>query len=101
MAKVWEIRGLFGNEYALESALGELKKQPGLECEVLDRRNLSVRISKRDEKLEGMVKRTFDIFHGFVESEAPLGDFDAKKASAKAKKLKQIEKKRLEAKKGH
>ncbi len=101
MAKVWEIRGLFGNEYALEGAVEELKKQSGIECQVLDRRNLSVRMPKRDQKLEDAVKRTFEIFHGFTESEAPLGEFDAKKAEEKAKKLKQIEKKRIEAKKGH
>lgn len=97
MAKVWEIRGLFGNEYALEGAMEELKKHQGLGFEKLDRRNLSVRLSKRNAETEGIVRRTFDIFHGFVESEAPLGVFDKKMAEAKQKKLKAIEEKRKKA----
>ncbi|MDV3244217.1 MAG: hypothetical protein LYZ66_03430 [Nitrososphaerales archaeon] len=94
MGRPWEIRGLFGNEYALERAVDELKKQSGLECVVLDRRNISVRLSKRNEETEGVVKRAFEIHHGFVESEAPLGDFDARKLAEKEKKLKQYEEKR-------
>ncbi|HXW36525.1 MAG TPA: hypothetical protein VEJ36_01285 [Nitrososphaerales archaeon] len=101
MGKVWEIRGLFGNEYALEGAAEALKSMKGLEWVVMDRRNLSVRLSRRDEKLEEAVRRTFDIYHGFVESQAPLGEFDAKKAALKVKKMKEVEKKRLEYKKSH
>lgn len=94
MARLWEIRGLFGNEYAMEQAIEELKKHNGFEWVVLDRRNLSVRIAERDEGIEGIVKRTFEIHHGFVESEAPLGEYDAKKEAAKRKKLGQEKKKR-------
>jgi len=94
MAGVWEIRGLFGNEYAMEQAIEELKKHSGYEYAVLDRRNLSVRFPKRDEATESIVKRTFEIYHGFVESEAPLGEFEAKKKAEKAKKLKKDEEKR-------
>jgi len=94
MAKTWEIRGLFGNEYAMEQAAEELKQQKGLEAVVLDRRNLSVRMTERDEKSEAVVKRTIEIHHGYVESEAPLGNYEEKKAAAKAKKAKEAEKKK-------
>lgn len=97
MGKPWEIRGLFGNEYALERAVDELKNYSVLQCVVLDRRNISVRLSKRNEEVEGIVRRAFEIHHGFVESEAPLGDFDAKKLAEKQKKLKQYEAKRKKA----
>ena len=94
MAGVWEIRGLFGNEYAMEQAIEELKKHQGYDFAVLDRRNISVRFRKRNETTESVVKRTFEIYHGFVESEAPLGEFDEKKKAEKAKKLKKDEEKR-------
>lgn len=94
MDKVWEIRGLFGNEYAMETAIEELKKHDGFEYQVLDRRNLSIRLRRRDENLEGMIRRTIDIAHGFVESEAPLGDYDRMKQEVKLKKLKEIEQKK-------
>ena len=94
MAGVWEIRGLFGNEYAMEQAIEELKKHQGYDYAVLDRRNISVRFQKRNEATESVVKRTFEIYHGFVESEAPLGEFDEKKSAEKAKKLKKEEEKR-------
>ena len=98
MAKIWEIRGLFGNEFAMENAIEELKNHKGFEWAVLDRRNLSVRFSRRDPETEEIVKRAFEIHHGFVESEAPLGDYEAKRAKEKRKKLEKEEKKR---KKGH
>lgn len=94
MAKTWEIRGLFGNEFAMEGAIEELKKHQGLEWVKLDRRNLSVRLAKRDRELEELIKRAVDIYHGWIESEAPLGEFDAKKAAEKAKKTKEFEEKR-------
>lgn len=90
----WEIRGLFGNEYAMEQAVAELKKHQGLEWAVLDRRNLSVRIPKRDARLEEMVKRTFEMCHGFAEHEGPLGEYDREGRAALAKKLKKEEEKR-------
>ena len=96
----WEIRGLFGNEYAIEQVVEELKKHKGFVFEVLDRRNISVRFDKRNESVESLVKRTFDIHHGWVESEAPLGEYDHKRKEAKEKRAKKDEKKRkLAAKK--
>jgi len=94
MAKVWEIRGLFGNEYAMEQAIEELKRHQGLEYAVLDRRNLSVRFPTRSAPTEAIVKRTFEIYHGFVESEAPLGEFDQRKKAEREKKIKRDEEKR-------
>lgn len=94
MGRPWEIRGLFGNEYAMEQAVEELKNHKGFDYVVLDRRNLSVRFQSRDEPTEAIVKRTFEIYHGFVESEAPLGDFDEKKKVEKEKKLKKDAEKR-------
>ena len=97
MARDWEIRGLFGNEYALETAVEELKKHEGVRCEVLDRRNLSVRLKGRDESLEGIVRRAIEIAHGYVESEAPLGEFERTKQRLKEKKLKEFEEKKKRA----
>lgn len=97
MAKAWEIRGLFGNEFAMEQAIEELKKRNGFEWAVLDRRNLSVRFVKRDVETEEMVKRTLEIHHGFVESQAPLGDYDLRKEAVRQKKLRKEEKKRAKS----
>jgi len=97
MARDWEIRGLFGNEYALETAVEELKKHEGVECQVLDRRNLSVRLKGRDDSLEGIIKRAIEIAHGYVESEAPLGEFERTKQRLKEKKLKEFEEKKRRA----
>jgi hypothetical protein len=94
MARPWEIRGLFGNEYAMEQAIEELKKHEGFEWVVLDRRNLSVRMKERGRETEDIVKRTFEIFHGYVESEAPLGDYDLRQDAEKRKKIKDEEKKK-------
>lgn len=94
MARLWEIRGLFGNEYAMEQAVEELKKYKGLEPVVLDRRNLSVRMAERDEETESIVKRTLEIHHGYVESEAPLGEYDAKRQAMMQKKIRETEKRR-------
>jgi hypothetical protein len=93
MAKAWEIRGLFGNEYALEGAMEMLKSQKGVEFEKLDRRNLSVRLGRRDRRTEDAVKRTIDIFHGFVEAEGPVGEFDKKKEAERQAKVKAYEEK--------
>lgn len=100
LAKTWEIRGLFGNEYAMENAVEELRKQQGLDCAVLDRRNLSVRLRRRNPELEGVVKRTFEIHHGFVESEAPLGEYDQKREAVRLKKLREFEAKKRAQRKG-
>ncbi len=98
MTGTWEIRGLFGNEYAMEQAIEELKKHQGFEWVVLDRRNLSVRFAKRSSETEEIVKRTFEIHHGYVESQAPLGDYDKMKADMKRKKAEK-DKKRAAKKK--
>ncbi len=94
LPKMWEIRGLFGNEFAMETAIDELKKHEGFEFQVLDKRNLSIRLLRRDETLEEMIKRAIDIAHGYVESEAPLGVYDRNKQDIKLKKLKEFEEKK-------
>ena len=91
---MWEIRGLFGNEYAMEQAVEELKKHSGYEWVVLDRRNLSVRFSKRDPVTEEVVKRTFEIYHGYPEHEGPLGEYDAQRKAEHDKKMKKDEEKK-------
>ena len=90
----WEIRGLFGNEYAMEQAIEELKKHEGYEWTVLDRRNLSVRFSKRDAEMEEVVKRTLEMYHGFAEHEGPLGEYDRIRREEKEKKKRKEEKAR-------
>ncbi|MDG7023514.1 MAG: hypothetical protein JRN45_03205 [Nitrososphaerota archaeon] len=96
---MWEIRGLFGNEYAMEQAVEELKKHKGVEWAVLDRRNISVRLQKRDRDTEEIVKRTIEIHHGFTEHEGPLGKFDRLKREEREQKLKKEEEKRRRAQK--
>ncbi len=91
---MWEIRGLFGNEYAMEQAIEELKKHEGFEWAVLDRRNLSVRFAKRSPDVEEVVKRTLEMYHGFAEHEGPLGEYDKIRREERAKKLKKDEEKR-------
>jgi hypothetical protein len=94
MARLWEIRGLFGNEFAMEKAIDELKKHKGFDWIVLDRRNLSVRMKERNKVKEDLVRRTLEMCHGYVESEAPLGVYDSQKESEKRKKIRQDEKNR-------
>jgi hypothetical protein len=98
MSGDWEVRGLFGNELAMENAVDELKKMENApEFIVLDRRNLSIIMSKRDVKTRQLVKNIITIAHGYVEADAPLGQYDAKKAEIKRKKLKEYEEKRKKA----
>lgn len=97
MARAWEIRGLFGNEYAMEQAIEELKKHEGFEWTVLDRRNISVRFLKRNHEGEEMVKRTFEIYHGYFEHEGPLGEYDRLRQEEKEKKQKKEEGKKKRA----
>ena len=97
MAGIWEIRGLFGNEYAMEQAIAELGKHKGFEWVVLDRRNISVRFSRRDSQSEDVVKRTFEICHGFTEHEGPLGEYDRTRKEEREKKLKKEEEKKRKA----
>lgn len=91
---VWEIRGLFGNEYAMEQAVSELKKHRGFEVEVLDRRNLSVRFANRDRGTEELVKRALEMYHGYMEHEGPLGEYDRQRRDEKEKKRKSDQEKR-------
>lgn len=99
MTGTWEIRGLFGNEYAMEQAIEELKRQDGVEWSVLDRRNLSIRFQRRDPEKEEVVKRTLEMYHGFAEHEGPLGEYDEERAQERARKLKKEEEKKKRA--GH
>ncbi len=91
MGKVWEIRGLFGNEFGMEAAIDELKKLEGLDLVVLDRRNLSVRLAKRDDTKEEVVKRAFEIHHGYAEHEGQLGEYDRQRKEEREKKLRKEE----------
>ena len=91
---MWEIRGLFGNEYAMEQAIEELKKHKGYEWAVIDRRNLSVRLPRRDRETEEVVKRTLEMSHGYAEHEGPLGEYDRIRREEREKKLKKEEEKR-------
>ena len=65
-----------------------------MQYQVLDRRNLSVRLKGRDESLEGIIRRAIEIAHGYVESEAPLGEFERTKQRLKEKKLREFEEKK-------
>jgi hypothetical protein len=94
MAGPWEIRGLFGNEFAMEQAVDELKNHKGFECAVLDRRNLSITFARRHAETEGLVKQAIEIHHGYVEHEGPLGQYDRIKHEEQAKKRKEDEEKR-------
>jgi len=94
MAKAWELRGIFGNEFAMEQAIEELKKNTGFEWTALDRRNLSVRFVKRNAETEEIVKRILEIHDGFVEHEGPLGQYDRIKQKERDKKRIRDEKKR-------
>jgi len=91
---MWEIRGLFGNEYAMEQAIEELKKHQGYKWEVLDRRNLSIRFERRDAGAEELVRRTLEMYHGYAEHEGPLGEYDRQRREALEKKLKKEERKK-------
>ncbi|HKT22258.1 MAG TPA: hypothetical protein VJR06_06615 [Nitrososphaerales archaeon] len=94
MPGVWEIRGLFGNEYAMEQAIEELKKHKGLEWTVLDRRNLSIRLPRKEPETEEIVKRTLEMYHGFAEHEGPLGEYDRQRREEREKKIKKEEEKK-------
>jgi hypothetical protein len=98
MARLWEVDGIFGNELALENAVDELKKLQGIEFEVRDRRNLRIVMGGDDEETRGLVRNVITMAHGFVESDAPAGEYDRKVEKKRRAKLKELEerKKRLE-----
>ena len=98
----WEVRGIFGNEYALEGAVDELKKLDKVpDFKVLDRRNLQVLVTKSDTQTRELVKKVIMIAHGYVEADGPLGHYDAKRAEIKRRKMKEYEEKRKAALQGH
>ncbi len=78
----------------MEQAIEELKKHEGFEWAVLDRRNLSVRFAKRNPKVEEVVKRTLEMYHGYAEHEGPLGEYDGLRSKERDSKLKKDEGKR-------
>jgi hypothetical protein len=96
-SEMWEIRGLFGNEYAMEQAIEELKKHQGYQWAVLDRRNISITLEKRNAETEELVKRTLEMYHGFAEHEGPLGEYDRLRREQKEKKLQKEEKQKKSA----
>jgi hypothetical protein len=98
MTPRWEVDGLFGNEYAMEKAVEELKKVEDIEFRALDRRNL--RIMLRDDNIEAreLIKNIIKIAHGFVENDGPVGELDRKIAQKKREKIKATEAKRKRGK---
>jgi hypothetical protein len=91
---MWEIIGLFGNEYALDNTIEDLKEN-GIDNVVkLDRRYISVRFEKRNKEMEEKAKRIIEFNHGFIEAEAHLGEYDKQLRKAKIEKVKKEEKKR-------
>jgi len=98
MPSDWEVRGIFGNEYAMENAVDELKKMDQVpEFKVLDRRNLRVVMSARDTRTREQVRNIITIAHGYVEADGPLGRYDAERAEIKRRKTKEYEEKRKRA----
>lgn len=91
MAPLWEVNGLFGNEYAMESAVEELKKVEGVELRVLDRRNLRVSLKNDDVEMRDLIKNIIKIAHGFVENDGPSGELDRKIQKKKLEKIKALE----------
>ncbi len=99
MVPLWEVNGLFGNEYALESAVEELKKVEGIELSVLDRRNLRVSLKNDNVEMRDLIKNIIKIAHGFVENDGPSGEMDRKIAKKKLEKVKATEAKKKRLKK--
>ena len=97
MAPLWEVIGLFGNEYAMEGAVDELRKIDGVEFRVLDRRNLRISLKNDDAELRDLVKNIITIAHGFVENDGPAGELDRKKEKKRLEKIKALEAKKKRA----
>jgi hypothetical protein len=93
MAKSLEVRGLFGNEYAMENAIEEIKKLKDVQYRILDRRNLQIILSYNDEKTKGLIKNIIKMTHGFVDGDAPLGEIDRERDRLKLKKFRKTEEK--------
>jgi hypothetical protein len=99
MTPRWEVNGLFGNEYAMERALDELKKVKDIEFRALDRRNLRILLRNDDIEMRELIKNIIKIAHGFVENDGPVGELDQKIAKKKQEKNKAMEEKKREKKK--
>ena len=95
----WEVDSLFGNEYAMESALEELKKVKDIEFRVLDRRNLRIMLKDDDIEVRELIKNIIKIAHGFVENDGPVGELDRKIEKKKREKVKIMEAKKNQKKK--
>ena len=98
MAPLWEVNGLFGNEYALENAVEELKKVEGIEFSVMDRRNIRISLKNDDGEMRDLVKNIIKIAHGFVENDGPSGEMDRKIEKGKREKTKAMEAKKKKVK---
>lgn len=94
MAKLWEVRGLFGNEYAMETAVEEIKRLKDVQYKMLDRRNLQVVVRKSDEGTKALIRNIIKIAHGYVEGEGAPGEIDREKEKRRIEKMKESEEKR-------
>ncbi len=99
MAKLWEVRGLFGNEYAMENAVDEIRKLKDVQFKMLDRRNLQVVLKRGDKGTKALVRNIIKIAHGYVEGEGVPGEIDREKEKLRLEKVKGVEEKRKRAKK--
>ena len=97
VAKLWEVRGLFGNEYAMENAVEEIRKLKDVQYKMLDRRNLQVVLKRDDESTMALVRNIIKIAHGYVEGEGVPGEIDREKEKRRIEKVKGFEEKRKRA----
>ena len=85
----WEVRGLFGNEYALERAVDEIKKmEKPPQFMVLDRRNLQVVLSKNDAETKSLVRNIITIAHGWIRERRPCRDARKEEGGAEGQEAK-------------
>ncbi len=85
----------------MENAIEGLKRlDEAPQFKVLDRRNLQVILPTKDQKKRELIKNIIKIAHGFVEADAPLGNYDKEKEELKRKRAEDHEKKIRSAAKG-
>lgn len=101
VAKLWEVRGLFGNEYAMENAVEEIRKLKDVQYKMLDRRNLQVVLKRGDESTKALVRNIIKIAHGYVEGEGVPGEIDREKEKRRLEKVKEFEEKKRATKSKH
>ncbi|MBI2649547.1 MAG: hypothetical protein HYW93_07855 [Thaumarchaeota archaeon] len=101
MAKLWEVRGLFGNEYAMENAVDEIRKLKNVQYKMLDRRNLQVVLKRGDESTKALVRNIIKIAHGYVEGEGVPGEIDRDKEKRRLEKVKESKEKKRATKSKH